>query len=331
MKREIGRRTDAPTISIPLLRMTAVQSSFSLADITDTDNFRKLGATLAADPDGELNRTLMSARVVVGADGIKRTELIRSEAADRIRSNPSLFSFDQLRVELTNMVLASPAVPARKEERVALQPLLNAFFAGLGEKAEEVLSANLDRAGARLIRLVGGEQRRFMVKPSYQQVVKVEAFTPTRITDRTVSRDRFGPFSKSIAYEGWTRSLFLVEWFDSSTERKVANMLDAANDVACWVRLHINELPVLWNSGGQQYNPDFIVIDSDGTHWVVEAKMDKEMSSEDVQGKREAAKRWANHVSADEAVGTTWSYLLVSEYDINTAKGSWSALKGLGS
>jgi type III restriction enzyme len=331
MKREIGRRADAPTISIPLLRMTPVQSGFSLADITDTDNFRKLGAALAANPDGELNRTLMSARVVVGADGIKRTELIRSEAADRIRSNPSLFSFDQLRVELTNMVLASPAVPARKEERVALQPLLNAFFDGLGEKAEEVLSANIERAGARLIRLVGDEQRRFMVKPSYQEVVKVEAFTPTRITDRTVSPDRFGPFSKSLAYEGWTRSLFLFEWFDSSTERTVANMLDAANDVNCWVRLHINELPILWNSGGQQYNPDFIVIDSDGTHWVVEAKMDKEMSSEDVQGKREAAKRWANHVSADEAVGTTWRYLLVSESDISTAKGSWSALKGLGS
>ncbi|MHB1988273.1 MAG: DEAD/DEAH box helicase [Acidimicrobiales bacterium] len=330
MKREIGRRTDAPTISIPLLRMTAVQSSFSLADITDTDNFRKLGTALAANPDGELNRTLVSARVVVGFDGIKRTELVRSEAADRIRSIPSLFSFGELRDELTDMVLASPAVPARKEERAALQPLLDAFFAGLGGKAEEVLSANLDRAGARLIRLVGDEQRRFMVKPSYQQVVKVEEFTPTRSTDRTVSPDRLGPFSKSLAYEGWTRSLFPVEWFDSSPERTVANMIDGDDGVVCWVRLHINELPILWNSGGQQYNPDFIVIEANGTHWVVEVKMDKEMSSEDVQGKREAALRWANHVSADDGVNTTWRYLLVSESDSSTAKGSWAALKGLG-
>jgi len=329
MKREIGRRTDAPTISIPLLRMTAVQSSFSLADITDTDNFRKLGATLAADPDGELNRTLVSARVVLGFDGIKRTELVRSEAADRIRSIPSLFSFGELRDELTDMVLASPAVPARKEERAALQPLLDAFFAGLGGKAEEVLSANLDRAGARLIRLVGDEQRRFMVKPSYQQVVKVEEFTPTRSTDKTVSPDRLGPFSKSLAYEGWARSLFGVEWFDSAPERTVANMLDGDDAVVCWVRLHINELPILWNSGGQQYNPDFIVIEGKGTHWVVEVKMDKEMSSEDVQGKREAAMRWANHVSADGTVGATWRYLLVSESDISTAKGSWNALKQL--
>ena len=30
----------------------------------------------------------------------------------------------------------------------------------------------------------------------------------------------------------------------------------------------------------------------------------KEMKSEDVRGKREAAKRWANHVSAEITVGT---------------------------
>jgi type III restriction enzyme len=58
--------------------------------------------------------------------------------------------------------------------------------------------------------------------------------------------------------------------------------------------------------------------------------MDKEMNSDEVQGKRDAAQRWANHVSADEAVGTAWRYLLVSESDIITAKGSWAALRSLG-
>ena len=38
----------------------------------------------------------------------------------------------------------------------------------------------------------------------------------------------------------------------------------------------------------------------------MQAKMDKEMRSADVLAKREAAKRWANHVSADERVGATW-------------------------
>ncbi|HEV8545438.1 MAG TPA: hypothetical protein VGQ64_04045, partial [Candidatus Limnocylindrales bacterium] len=89
------------------------------------------------------------------------------------------------------------------------------------------------------------------------------------------------------------------------------------------------ELPILWNSAGQEYNPDFIVIDADGTHWVVEVKMDKEMASADVKGKRDAAKRWANYVTADDQVGVVWRYLLVSETDVETAKGSWGALKTL--
>jgi type III restriction enzyme len=285
---------------------------------------------LAADPDGELSRTLVSARVVVGPDGIKHTELVRSEAADHIRSIPSLFSLSDLRENLTDIVLASSAVPARKEERAALAPLLDAFFAGLGDKAEEVLSANLERAGARLVRLVEEEQRRYMAKPEIGEIVKIEEFSPTRATDKEVKDDRFGPFLKALAYEGWARSLFPVEWFDSEPERRVANMVDGDEGVACWVRLHLKELPILWNSGGQQYNPDLIVIETDGTHLIVEVKMNKEMKAEDVLGKREAAMRWANHVSASDEVEATWRYLLVSEDDIDTAKGSWEALKRLG-
>jgi hypothetical protein len=45
--------------------------------------------------------------------------------------------------------------------------------------------------------------------------------------------------------------------------------------------------------------------------------MDKEMSSTDVKGKRDAARRWANYVNADEQVTVTWRYLLLSETDVN--------------
>lgn len=107
-------------------------------------------------------------------------------------------------------------------------------------------------------------------------------------------------------------------------------LVDDDPAVSCWVRLHINELPILWTSDGREYNPDFIVIDADGTHWVVEVKMDREMTSEDVKGKRDAARRWANHVSADVSVGVRWRYLLASEADVETAKRSWPALKTLG-
>jgi len=89
------------------------------------------------------------------------------------------------------------------------------------------------------------------------------------------------------------------------------------------------DLPILW-SGAREYNPDFVAVDTEGTYWVIEVEMDKEMTSADVQGKRDAARRCANYVRADERVGTRWRYLLVSEADVKTARGSWQALKGLG-
>lgn len=46
---------------------------------------------------------------------------------------------------------------------------------------------------------------------------------------------------------------------------------------------------------------------------------------------RDAAQRWANRVSADADVGATWEYLLLSQNDIKTSKGSWSSLRRLGS
>lgn len=79
-----------------------------------------------------------------------------------------------------------------------------------------------------------------------------------------------------------------------------------------------------------EYNPDFIAFENDGAHWIVEVKMDKEMTSADVAGKREAAKRWAQHVSADPSVGVQWGYVLVSESDVKAATGSWPALRLLG-
>ncbi|MGB6223907.1 MAG: DEAD/DEAH box helicase family protein [Pseudonocardiaceae bacterium] len=327
----IDRRSNVAAIHIPLLRMTAVTASFSLADITDTDPFVTLGSSLASDPQAELSRTLIGARVETGPDGIRRTVTVTTAAADRVRSAPVLVPLAKLRAQLADMVLASPAVPARKEQRAALAPLLDAFFQGLASKAVDVLSAHLHRAGARLVRLVETEQRRVMPEPRYDEVIKLKTFAPPRATDKIVSPDRFGTFSKSVASNGWKRSLYAIEWFDSRPERDVANALDGSEQVTCWVRLHTGELPILWTSGGREYNPDFLVIESDRTHWVVEVKADKDVASVDVQQKRRAAKRWARHVTAAEEVEPTWRYLLVSETDIAAAKSSWPALQSLGS
>ena len=122
-----------------------------------------------------------------------------------------------------------------------------------------------------------------MAKPKFDEVVEIKPFDPVTATDKTVSANRHGTFSKSTAYEGWHRSIFPLAWFDSSTERAVANMIDSDDSVDWWVRLHIGDLPILRNSADQWYHPDLLVIEKDRTHWIVEVKMNKEMDSPDVQ------------------------------------------------
>jgi len=318
-------------LHIPLLRMTQVKSEFSLADITDLEPFRRFGESIAADPAGSLRRVTLGARIVTGPDGLRRTELVTTEAVDRVASPAALFPRDEARRALVERVLAAPVVPARANQRYAAGEIVDAFMKGLGPSAEKILSGYMDRAAAGLIQLVTDEHRKVAAKPTYGEVVELSTFDKVRTGRPTTTSDRYGDFKgkKGVGFEGYRKSLYAQDWFDSSTERDVANILEDAPDVTNWVRLQIGDLPILWTEA-REYNPDFIAIDREGTHWVVEVKMDKEMQSADVQRKRDAARRWANYVSGDGKVGTCWRYLLVSETDVKNAKGSWEALKGLG-
>ena len=180
----------------------------------------------------------------------------------------------------------------------------------------------MGRAAKGFLDLIVKEQRKYRTKPRMDEVVEIRAFNPVRVGKEKTSKDHTGGFTKSVGYEdGRGRCTHRC---GSTRQRsgELARIVDEADGVDLWVRLHTGDLPILWTSGGQQYNPDFIVVEKDGTHWIVEVKADRDMTSDVVQGKREAAKRWANHVT-DGAKAASWHYLLVSESDIETAKGSW--------
>ena len=108
----------------------------------------------------------------------------------------------------------------------------------------------------------------------------------------------------------------------------MAIALDDASEIVVWSRLQRADLRIVWESDGRVYEPDFVAVDGDGVHWVVEAKADRDLPSREVRGKELAAKRWAQHVSAQ--TGVDWRYLLVGETDVTEAHGSWAALKKLG-
>lgn len=315
-----------PALRIPQLRMTQVKSEFSLADITNLDPFRHLGESIAADPAGSLRRIAIRAEIITGPEGLRRTELVTARALDRVESPALLFALEDLRNQLVDQLLSASVAPARANQRYPAAQIVDAFLRGLGTSAEKLLSSYLDRAGAGLVQLVTDEHRKFASKPTYGEVIQISELSKVRMGRPQTSQDRFGAFKKGVGYEGFKKSLYAQDWFDSSPERDVANILDDEETIDLWARLQIGDLPILW-TGAREYNADFIAIDHDRTHWVIEVKMDKEMDTADVRGKRDAARRWANHVSADENVGTDWRYVLVSETDVRSGKGSWSSLK----
>jgi type III restriction enzyme len=328
LKQELQPRPDLPPLKIPRLRMTKVDLKFSLSDIIDLDAFEKLGRQLATEPDDDLRRLELGARIVTGEDGLRHTELVTT-TGDRIESAAQTIPLADARTHLVDAVIATDVAGAHASEAKAAERIVDTFVAGLGEDAERVLSAFLDRAAGALVREVTKEARRFVGKPTYEEVVETIDFGPARIARTKSTSDLSGKFSKSVGYEGWKRSMYAQDWFDSSTERTLALILDDAEEVEFWVRLNTGDLPILWQGDGREYNPDFVAVEKDGTHWLVESKMNKEMETEAVSGKSEAAQRWANHVTDD--TGTTWRYLLASETMIDEVHGSWSALKQLAS
>jgi type III restriction enzyme len=323
---ELFPQDEFPELYLPALKMTSIENPFALADITDRRPFKEAGERLARDPVGELRRIRLAAQVVQGLDGLRHTELAPVKTIDRLESPASLIPLEEIRRDLAERILAAPIVPSRKGQRAQLEPILDAFLKGLGDEAEAILSSYMDRAAARLIQIITDEHRRFASSPKYEEVVELREFRAVRHGRPTVSKDRFGAFKRGVGYLGWTRSLYEQNWFDSSTERSLANMVDEAKGVDVWLRLLTQDLEIRWDGGS--YNPDFLIVE-DGRRWVVETKADRDLSTVDVQSKREAAQRWANHITADDKVRKRkeeWRYLLVSETDMRQAKDDWGAL-----
>ena len=315
------------TIPLPKLTMTPVKMSFSLNDITEHDTFERLGRQFATAPEDDLRREEIVAEVERGADGLVVTRL-GTRRGERVEASADIVPLDDLRERLVDALLYADVVTLRVGEDAGARRIVEAFLRGVGDDAERTLSAFLPTAAGRLVRAVTQEHRRFLANPEYDTVVSVDEYGPQRTARAETSSDRTGTWRRGVGYLGFEKSLYDQDWFDSGTEKSVAVILDDADEVDVWVRLQRGDLKIVWESDGRGYAPDFVAVEGDGTHWVVEAKADRDVDTEAVKGKELAARRWAQHVSAQ--TGVEWRYLLVGETDVADARGSWSALKQLG-
>ena len=95
-------------------------------------------------------------------------------------------------------------------------------------------------------------------------------------------------------------------------------------DSKWWVRVYVGGQAFIPTPEGR-YFPDFIALDVDGVHWLIEGKADDHAKDDSVLRKKKAAENWARAVRDDGDFGT-WRYMFATESNIKNSAGSWNAL-----
>lgn len=134
---------------------------------------------------------------------------------------------------------------------------------------------------------------------------------------------------KKYIYRGFLKSYYRECKFDSKTELDFANVLEADKEVIKWLRPASNQFNIYWANGAKRYEPDFIVETPDCIY-MVETKAAKDLSAEDVLGKKKAAEEYCKHASEYTAKngGKPWKYHLL-RHDIVERTSSFEFLMAL--
>lgn len=150
-----------------------------------------------------------------------------------------------------------------------------------------------------------------------------------KVHDQIESRDQF---VRGRVYGGWFKSLFAEESFDSFTgEYQLARLLNTSPGIVWWHRLHPQDQAFVYYNAKDRYFPDFVALDTNGVHWIIEGKDERGRDDARVQAKRQAAEALVRRLVAQDAyAGQHWGYLIAYEQDTARAD-SWEDLKAFAS
>lgn len=318
---------DRPGIVIPYLEPRTERVGVSLNQIHDLTPFASLGRALSSDVSTDLRRTKLEA----GADG----KIRGVDAEGTVQAAAFDTPLKTSRSMLVSRIMALPQVERRPAEVGKANEIVTEVITAMGDDAAANLSAFFDRCARRVEDVVSKSIKDVGTgSVTYHDVLKTVALDKTRTARSKQHQDGHADaFSRSVAYGGWKHNLYPYAWFDSTPEYKVAQAVDDAGSVTVWARLHRGDIPITWTVEGRQYNPDLVVVEGAGPDrvcWLVETKADKDVTSQDVLGKKRAAKTWASTVNNSEDVDGVWRYLLLREADVTDAGGSWQQMKEFG-
>ena len=135
-------------------------------------------------------------------------------------------------------------------------------------------------------------------------------------------------FVRGRYYEGWFKSLFEAESFDSySGEYLLAKLLNTSPNIEWWHRLHYTDNAFIYYNAKDRYFPDFVAKDKNGVFWIIEGKHEAGKNDSIVQSKKKAAESViVRLLGQPDFEGQKWGYLIAYENDVQSSE-SWDELK----
>lgn len=125
---------------------------------------------------------------------------------------------------------------------------------------------------------------------------------------------------RGMLFGGFERCLYPVQRFQSDTERRFAVVLENDRDVVKWFKPGRGAFPIGYR-GDVVYEPDF-VVETRTAKLICEPKMAKDINTQEVQDKTNAAVKWCENATIHEKQvgGKPWAYLLIPHDAVDEAK-----------
>lgn len=207
-------------------------------------------------------------------------------------------------------------------KRIAQDVKLPSQFAALAPKVREFLERKafgevvaLDSKA--MIKAISSNVASFITITTFAKALRglvIEELTPQlQHEGRKLSETTPFPYSRPTLANA-SRCLFNLVPCDNEFERKFAKFLQDAKDLRAFSKLPSQFGFALEYTDSatnlRYYEPDFVAVQEDGTHWLIETKGQVNV---DVAHKNQAATLWCEN--ATMLTGTAWQYIIVHQGD----------------
>ena len=208
---------------------------------------------------------------------------------------------------------------------IAQDVRLPSQFAALAPKVREFLAnkafgQSVDLSSPEMIKAISTPVAGYLTVKTFAMALRglvVEELTPTlESPGRKLSETEGFPFSRPVFAA--QKTIFNFVAADNEFERDFARYLEESADVAAFAKLPpTSRLPfaIEYTDNATNlrfYEPDFVAVLSDGSHWLIETKGREDLG---VAHKDRAARIWCENATL--LVGIPWNYLKVPQMEFN--------------